>query len=54
MLTWPVFPAKLGTKKPATIEEAGEVLHIILVEPGGVEPPSKQGHTGVSTCLSRD
>ena len=26
----------------------------LLVEPGGVEPPSKQGHTEVSTCLSRD
>ena len=21
------------------------------VEPGGVEPPSKQGHTVISTCL---
>ena len=26
----------------------------LWVEPGGVEPPSKQGHTEVSTCLSRD
>jgi len=25
-----------------------------LVEPGGVEPPSKQGRTGTSTCLFRD
>ena len=25
-----------------------------LVEPGGVEPPSKQGRTGTSTCLSYD
>jgi len=33
VLTCPVFPANLGTKKPATIEEAGEVLHIIQVEP---------------------
>ena len=33
----------------------GEILKKSLwVEPGGVEPPSKQGHTGVSTCLSRD
>ena len=51
MLTCPVFPANLGTKKPATIEEAGEVLHTEKVEPGGVEPPSKQGHTVISTCL---
>ena len=39
MLTCPVFPAKLGTKKPATIEEAGEVLHIIQVEPAEVYTP---------------
>ena len=33
----------------------GEILKKSLwVEPGGVEPPSKQGHTEVSTCLSRD
>ena len=25
-----------------------------LVEPGGVEPPSKQGRIGISTCLFRD
>ena len=25
-----------------------------FVEPGGVEPPSKQGRTGTSTCLFRD
>ena len=51
MLTCLVFPAKLDTKKPATIEEAGEVLYTKNVEPGGVEPPSKQGHTVISTCL---
>jgi len=51
VLTCPVFPANLGTKKPATIEEAGEVLHIIQVEPAGVEPASKQGRTVISTCL---
>ena len=51
MLTCPVFPANLGTKKPATIEEAGEVLHIIQVEPAGVEPASKQGQLVLSTCL---
>ena len=39
MLTCPVFPANLGTKKPATIEEAGEVLHIIQVEPPEVYTP---------------
>ena len=54
MLTRPVFAANLDTKKPATIEEAGEVLHTENVEPGGVEPPSKQGQSEVSTCLSRD
>ena len=36
MLTWPVFPANLGMKKPASIEEAGEVLHTEKVEPGEV------------------
>ena len=35
--------------------EQGKLLKKSLwVEPGGVEPPSKQGHTEVSTCLSRD
>ena len=44
----------IATKKAATIEEAGEVLLTEKVEPGGVEPPSKQGQSEVSTCLSRD
>ena len=26
-------------------------LGVLKVEPGGVEPPSKQGHTVISTCL---
>ena len=52
MLTCPVFPANLGTKKPATIEEAGEVLHIIQVEPAGVEPPSKQATRAAFSMLS--
>jgi hypothetical protein len=39
MLTCLVFPAKLYTKKPATIEEAGEVLYTENVEPGEVVPP---------------
>ena len=51
MLTWPVFAANLDTKKPATIEEAGEVLHTENVEPAGVEPASKQGQLVLSTCL---
>ena len=51
VLTCPVFPAKLDTKKPATIEEAGEVLHTEKVEPAGVEPASKQGQLVLSTCL---
>jgi len=51
MLRTDGFGANIDTKKPATIEEAGEVLHTEKVEPGGVEPPSKQGHTVISTCL---
>jgi hypothetical protein len=36
MLRTPGFGANLDTKKPATIEEAGEVLHTEKVEPAGV------------------
>jgi hypothetical protein len=41
VLTCPVFPAKLDTKKPATIEEAGEVLHTEKVEPAVSDTPLK-------------
>ena len=36
MLTWPVFPAKLDTKKPANTGDAGHFIHKVKVEPAGV------------------
>ncbi len=51
MLRTDGFGANIDTKKPATIEEAGEVLHTENVEPAGVEPASKQGQLVLSTCL---
>jgi len=52
MLRTPGFGANLDTKKPATIEEAGEVLHTKNVEPPGVEPGSKQATPAAFSMLS--
>ena len=52
MLRTPGFVANLDKKKPATIEEAGQVLHTEKVEPPGVEPGSKQATPAAFSMLS--
>ena len=48
-----IDPAAIeGIKKPAPTRNAGHFTHKVQVEPGGVEPPSKQATPAAFSMLS--